>query len=148
MCRRGQDGEQVAVICLDLNSLKRVNETFGYTMGDAVLQAFAKRLTHTLEGVGLEPDRLSISRFGGDEFIVVLRQREARDAALKWRKPAHRHSCSPSPTNSLEFFSAPSVGFAIYPDDGADVATIFKFADTAMYQAESLAAQSRPTCLR
>ena len=135
-----QDGEQVAVICLDLNSLKRVNETFGYTMGDAVLQAFAKRLTHTLEGVGLEPDRVSISRFGGDEFIVVLRQREARDAALNVAQACAQAFVQPITHELLEFYSAPSVGFAIYPDDGADVTTIFKFADTAMHQAESLGA--------
>ena len=135
--RAQQKNERVAVICLDLNSLKRVNDTFGHAMGDSVLKAFAARLTSTLANIVTEPDRLLISRFGGDEFIIVLRQTQAGDAALEVAQACADAFKLPITHDSLEFFSAPSIGFAVYPDDGADVATILRFADTAMYQAEA-----------
>jgi diguanylate cyclase len=129
--------ENVAVIYIDLNSLKRVNDTFGHTMGDAVLQAFAKRLVQTVDQFEIEPARLMISRLGGDEFVVVLRGRAARPCATRIA-----HACSevfkqPITHDALEFYSSPNMGIAVYPEDGADVATVFKHADTAMYQAKA-----------
>jgi diguanylate cyclase (GGDEF)-like protein len=129
--------ESVAVIYVDLNSLKRVNDTFGHTMGDAVLQAFAKRLVQTVDQFQIEPERLLISRLGGDEFVVALRGRAARACAMRIA-----HSCSevfkqPITHDALEFYSAPNIGVAVYPEDGADVATVFKHADTAMYQSKT-----------
>lgn len=132
-----RENESVAVICLDLYSLKRVNDTFGHAMGDSVLKAFAARLTSTLASIATDSDRLLISRFGSDEFAIVLRHAQARDAALEVAQACASAFKQPITHDSLEFFAAPSVGFAVYPDDGADVATILKFADTAMYQAKS-----------
>lgn len=131
------DSESVAVIYIDLNSLKRVNDTFGHTMGDSVLQAFAKRLVQTVELFEIEPARLMISRLGGDEFVVVFRAHAARACALRIA-----HSCSevfkqPITHDALEFYSAPNIGIAMYPEDGADIATVFKHADTAMYQSKA-----------
>jgi diguanylate cyclase (GGDEF)-like protein len=132
-----RDNEGVAVICLDLYSLKRVNDTFGHAMGDAVLKAFATRLTATVASFATKPERLLISRFGSDEFVIVLRQPQARDGALQIAQACVQAFNLPITHDSLEFFAAPGIGFAVYPDDGADVATVLKFADTAMYQAKA-----------
>lgn len=131
--------ENVAVICLDLNSLKRVNDTFGHAMGDAVLKAFARTLSETVERFGAEPERLLIARFGGDEFMVVLRHASARYFGLQIATACSEAFKQPITHESLEFYSAPSIGLALYPDDGSDVATVFKHADAAMYQARASA---------
>lgn len=129
--------ECVAVICLDLNSLKRVNDTFGHAMGDAVLKAFAARLQLTVDKLGIAPERLVVSRFGGDEFVIVVRDTLARSRAIQIANLCCEAFKQAITHDALEFFSSPSVGFAIYPDDGTDVATVCKFADTAMYQARA-----------
>ncbi|HEY4366789.1 MAG TPA: EAL domain-containing protein [Steroidobacteraceae bacterium] len=129
--------ESVAVLVLDLNSLKRVNDTFGHSMGDAVLQAFATRLIRMVELFGVEPERLTISRFGGDEFVIVVRDSSARSLAIRMANACCEAFKQPLVHDALEFYSSPSLGLAVYPDDGADIATVLKYADTAMYQAKA-----------
>jgi diguanylate cyclase (GGDEF)-like protein len=133
--------ESVAVVYLDLNGFKRVNDSFGHAVGDAVLQTVAGKLTAALEPFQSTDEhahqRLSVARFGGDEFVILLRDRAARERAL-----ALAHACcdafrEPIAYGGLEFYSGPSIGLAVYPDDGTDVATVLKHADTAMYQAKS-----------
>ena len=130
-------GECVAVICLDIASLKRVNDTFGHAMGDAVLRAFATRLSETVERFGAEARRLLIARFGGDEFVVVLRHASARSFGLQVATACAEAFRLPITHEALEFYAAPSVGLAVYPDDGPDVSTVLKHADTAMYQSRA-----------
>ena len=130
-------GECVAVICLDIASLKRVNDTFGHSMGDAVLRAFATRLAQTVERFGAESRRLLIARFGGDEFVVVLRHASARSFGVQVATACAEAFREPITHEALEFYAAPSVGLAVYPDDGPDVSTVLKHADTAMYQSRA-----------
>ena len=129
--------ESVAVIYLDLNSFKRVNDTFGHSVGDAVLRTVAGRLTRALEPYRAEYPHLLLARFGGDEFVIVLRHASARALGVHLAGVCNEAFKEPIEYDSLEFYSAPSIGLAVYPDDGADVATVFKHADTAMYQAKS-----------
>ena len=129
--------EHVAVVCIDLNSLKRVNDTFGHAMGDAVLRAFALRLSRTLDAFGLDSDRMLIARLGGDEFVVVLRHPLARKQGLAIAAACTEAFKQPLTQDALEFYSSPNIGVAVFPDDGADVATVFKNANTAMYQAKA-----------
>jgi diguanylate cyclase (GGDEF)-like protein len=129
--------ESVAVICLDINSLKRVNDTFGHSMGDAVLGAFASRLLQTVERFGVTAERLMIARFGGDEFVVLLRHPSARSFGVQAANACSEAFRQPIVQEALEFYPAPSIGLAVYPDDGADVSTVLKHADTAMYQARA-----------
>ena len=89
------------------------------------------------------PERLVIARFGGDEFVVVLRHAQARAVGMQIAGGVHDAFSEPITHDALEFYSAPSIGMAVFPDDGADVATVFKHADTAMYQAKSGATGSR-----
>jgi diguanylate cyclase (GGDEF)-like protein len=134
--------ERVAVIYLDLNNFKRVNDTFGHAVGDAVLQDVATRLSQTLVQFEGRFDRVVAARFGGDEFVILVRQARARSIAVEIAVACFRALKDPIGYDGLEFYSGPSIGAAIFPDDGADVASVFKNADTAMYQAKSAAADS------
>ena len=132
-----ESNESVAVIYMDLNSFKRVNDTFGHAVGDAVLRTVAGRLTRALEPYKSAHPQLMVARFGGDEFVVVLRHASARSVGVQLANVCNEAFKEPIEYDSLEFYSAPSIGVAVYPDDGVDVATVFKHADTAMYQAKS-----------
>ncbi len=130
-------GETVAVTYLDLNSFKRVNDTFGHAVGDAVLHDVAGKLERALIPFKAAYEHLLVARFGGDEFVILLRHASARAAAREIADACAVALREPATYDGLEFYSAPSIGMAVYPDDGADVATVVKHADTAMYQAKA-----------
>jgi diguanylate cyclase (GGDEF)-like protein len=132
--------EQVAVIYMDLNNFKRVNDTFGHSVGDAVLQNVAGKLTRLVSRFQAEYADVSVARFGGDEFVVLVRHAAARRLASEIAGACHETLKDPIAHAGLEFYSAPSIGVAVYPDDGLDVATVLKHADTAMYQSKAGAA--------
>ena len=129
--------EEVAILYLDLNSFKRINDTFGHAVGDAVLRVVAARLRHTLEQFPGVHQHASVSRFGGDEFVILLRHPQARALALEVAQACVSAFKEPIAYEGLEFYSAPSIGLAVYPQDGRDVQTVLKHADTAMYQVKS-----------
>jgi diguanylate cyclase len=135
-----QSGEAVAVIYLDLNSFKRINDTFGHSVGDAVLCTVAGKLTRAVEVLSGEPTHMSLARFGGDEFVILVRHSDARTLALRLAEKCSAAFREPILHEGLEFYSAPSIGVAVYPQDGGDVATVLKHADTAMYQAKTASA--------
>jgi diguanylate cyclase (GGDEF)-like protein len=135
-----QSAEEVAVIYQDLNSFKRINDTFGHSVGDAVLCTVAGKLTRAVESLGEEPTHLSLARFGGDEFVIIVRHQDARTLALRLAEKCSAAFKQPILHQGLEFYSAPSIGVAVYPQDGSDVATVLKHADTAMYQAKTASA--------
>jgi diguanylate cyclase (GGDEF)-like protein len=134
--------QQVAVIYMDLNSFKRVNDTFGHSVGDAVLKSVSVKLERVLAPFQAAHDAVSVARFGGDEFVVLVGEAQARSVALEIAAACSAALNEPVSHDGLEFYSAPSIGVAVYPDDGPDVATVFKHADTAMYQAKSGASSS------
>jgi diguanylate cyclase (GGDEF)-like protein len=129
-------GESVAVIYLDLNSFKRVNDSFGHAAGDAVLRTVAASLTRTLTSWAADIPHVFLARFGGDEFVVLVRHPEAGAVAMRLAKAFSGASAQPIVYNGLEFYSTPSIGLAVFPTDGDDVATVLKHADTAMYHAK------------
>jgi diguanylate cyclase len=129
--------DQVAILYLDLNSFKRINDTFGHSVGDAVLQVVAERLWRTLGRSRARHQDSQVARFGGDEFVILLRDSAARELAIEIARDCAAVFKEPIAYEGLEFYSTPSIGLAVYPDDGADVATVLKHADTAMYQAKS-----------
>jgi diguanylate cyclase (GGDEF)-like protein len=133
---------QVAVIYLDLNSFKRVNDTFGHAVGDIVLRIVAGKLEGSVNALRAEYAHLSVARFGGDEFVILLSHSAVRDAASSIAAACCAALKEPITHDGLEFYSAPSVGIAVYPEDGSDVATLIRNADTAMYLAKTGAAAS------
>ncbi|MDE2263468.1 MAG: EAL domain-containing protein [Gammaproteobacteria bacterium] len=135
-----RSAENVAVVYLDLNSFKRINDTFGHSVGDAVLCTVAGKLARAVEDLAAQPAHVSLARFGGDEFVILLRHEDARTLALRLAEKCSAAFKEPILHEGLEFYSAPSIGMAVYPQDGRDVATVLKHADTAMYQAKTAGA--------
>jgi diguanylate cyclase (GGDEF)-like protein len=134
--------DEVAVIYVDLNSFKRVNDTFGHTVGDAVLKSVAARLARVIAPFQSANHSVSVARFGGDEFVVLVSDAHASCVALGIAGACTAALNDPITHEGLEFYSAPSIGIAVYPDHGPDVATVLKHADTAMYQAKAGASGS------
>jgi diguanylate cyclase (GGDEF)-like protein len=127
----------VGFIYLDLNSFKRVNDSFGHSVGDIVLKKVAEVLAHTLTPFESQSTHSSLARLGGDEFVILVRDPSARTRALDIANACCTALEEPILCGQLEFFATPSVGVAIFPDDGNDVETLLKHADTAKYQAKS-----------
>jgi diguanylate cyclase (GGDEF)-like protein len=122
--------KQVAVLFLDLDGFKHINDSLGHPIGDKLLQSVAKRLADCVRGSD------TVSRLGGDEFVVLLsalEQGEDTAAAAKrmLRLVAETHSIA-----GRDLHITASIGISVYPDDGLDAETLIKNADTAMYQAK------------
>lgn len=124
-----RSGESLAVMFLDLDHFKDINDTLGHSIGDQLLMAVAKRLKSALR----EEDTLS--RQGGDEFILILPDSEAKGAALIAAKLIEVVSL-PCQIEHHELIVTPSIGIAIYPHDGVTIELLSKNADTAMYCAK------------
>jgi diguanylate cyclase (GGDEF)-like protein len=138
-----ESGQIMAVLYLDLDNFKRVNDTLGHAVGDELLTVVAARLRHSLRpndaaGPDLEssPRSNHIGRLGGDEFIVLLPNvRSAADAAaIANRLIADLQAPMQLARHSLVI--TPSVGISLYPTDGSDVDTLLRNADLAMYFAK------------
>src|SRR6185437_7263153 len=109
------NSESVAIVYLDLNSFKRVNDTFGHSVGDAVLRTVADKLTRASGQPQPPSAQVSVSRFGGDEFVILVRQAEARSIAVGIAEQCSAAFKAPIQYDGLEFYSAPSIGIAVYP---------------------------------
>jgi len=137
MAQAAARGQSVALIYMDLNSFKRVNDTFGHAVGDAVLRTVASRLQAAVAGFEEMGTQLLVSRLGGDEFVVVVAAQDARGMGHTVADACRTALAQSIAFDALEFHCAPSIGMAVYPDDGTDVATVLKNADTAMYQSKA-----------
>jgi diguanylate cyclase (GGDEF)-like protein/PAS domain S-box-containing protein len=120
----------VAVLYLDLDRFKVINDTLGHGVGDELLKAVAERLARAVRASD------TVARPGGDEFIIVLAdvasETDVRSVADKIVMTFN----DPFIVDENEFFISPSIGISIYPNDGTDVDTLIKNADAAMYQAK------------
>jgi len=121
---------KVAVLFLDLDGFKYINDSLGHPVGDKLLQSIAGRLRACVRGSD------TVSRQGGDEFVVLLSELQyVEDAAVSARRilkaVAGAHSI-----DQHELHITTSIGASVYPDDGGDAETLIKNADTAMYQAK------------
>ena len=122
--------KKVAVLFLDLDGFKHINDSLGHPIGDKLLQSIAKRLVDCIRGSD------SVSRQGGDEFVVLLLDLEhAEDAAVTARRMLQAVA-QPHPIDQRDLHVTASIGVSVYPDDGLDADTLIKNADTAMYQAK------------
>ena len=121
---------QVALLFLDLDGFKHINDSLGHATGDKLIQSIATRLTDCLRA----PD--TISRLGGDEFVVLLPElRQPEDAAIT-AKRLLRTLGEGHYIGGHDLHVTTSIGVSVYPDDGLDAETLIKNADTAMYQAK------------
>jgi diguanylate cyclase (GGDEF)-like protein len=131
--------EPVSFVYMDLNGFKRINDTFGHTVGDDVLRIVAQRLTQAISTYQAADNRIVLSRFGGDEFVLVVHGRTP-GVGLEVARACHETLGTPISYKPAEFFTIPSVGVATFPEDGTDAETVLKHADTAMYHAKSTGA--------
>ncbi|MGA7595899.1 MAG: EAL domain-containing protein [Gallionella sp.] len=124
-----RSNSQLVVMFLDIDHFKNVNDNLGHRVGDALLVEIAKRLKSAMR------DEDTVSRLGGDEFILLLPNTDADGAAHVAEKLLERISrlCK---IEQHELVVTPSIGIAIYPDDGNDFETLSQCADVAMYRAK------------
>jgi len=122
---------KVAVLFLDLDGFKQVNDSHGHAVGDKLLCSVAKRLKASVR----TPD--TVIRNGGDEFILVLQEMKQPNQASITAKRVLKTVADPHKVGELELHVTASVGVSIYPEDGQDAETLIKNADTAMYQAKA-----------
>ncbi len=123
-------GDMLAVLFLDLDQFKAVNDSLGHPVGDQLLSAVAKRLAGSLR----ENDFLA--RLGGDEFVVLLPGLGYREDAARVARKLIEALRSPLAIGEHELTVSVSIGIAVYPEDGEDVSTLLKHADVAMYSAK------------
>jgi diguanylate cyclase (GGDEF)-like protein/PAS domain S-box-containing protein len=122
--------KQTAVMFVDLDRFKNINDSLGHAAGDRVLKECAERLVRQLRVVD------TICRMGGDEFVVVLPEiKRASDAANVAAKILETVS-QPFKVEERELHITPSVGIAVFPDDGRDAESLIRNADAAMYHAK------------
>jgi diguanylate cyclase (GGDEF)-like protein len=126
----GRTGCKVALLFLDLDNFKTVNDSLGHVAGDLLIKAVAQRLGECLR------DNDTVSRQGGDEFLVVLPALPDREAIMPVLLKIMARLQEPFYSSGHEISTSISVGVAIYPDDGADFDTLMKKSDMAMYRAK------------
>ena len=126
-----RSGQPFAVMFVDLDHVKRINDSLGHPVGDQVIATIGQRIAEML--------RLgdTVARIGGDEFVVLLenltRENDAAAVAIKVMNVVG----TPLKVEGREFVLTASIGVALYPKDGADAATLLRNADTALYRAKA-----------
>lgn len=140
---------KLAVLFLDLDGFKNINDTMGHTVGDIILQGAASRLQNSTRSSDFisrsdtNPSEIELARLGGDEFTVVIpnlnRTEDALILAHRIREAMHQ----PFYLETRDVILTASIGIALYPDDGKDVESLLKNADTAMYHAKN---EGRDNC--
>jgi diguanylate cyclase (GGDEF)-like protein/PAS domain S-box-containing protein len=124
-------GKQVALLFVDLDYFKRINDSLGHAVGDLVLQSAALRLSACVRTTD------TVCRQGGDEFVILLGEIEQpQDAALVAEKLLGALA-EPQMIGQHEIHVTLSIGISVYPDDGIDTDTVMQNADTAMYHAKA-----------
>lgn len=130
MHQADRTNSQIALLFLDLDNFKTINDSLGHAVGDALLKEVAQRL------LGCVRESDTVSRQGGDEFLVVLPDLRGMDAITPVLQKIRDQLQLPFECDGHELTTSASIGIALYPDDGRDFDTLLKKADTAMYQAK------------
>ncbi len=133
-------GNRLALIYLDLDRFKRINDTFGHAVGDALLCAVAERLTSSIcpgakEGLDI-PEGTEISRLGGDEFTIVVPELISDEQMEALYMLVQSTLIAPFSCEGHQIVISPSIGVALYPEHGTDEHQLLMRADTAMYRAK------------
>jgi diguanylate cyclase (GGDEF)-like protein len=124
--------KQVALLLLDLDGFKSVNDRLGHMIGDKLLQRIAERLISSIRGGD------TACRYGGDEFVILLAEVEDAESALAVARKLHAHlTKQPYFVDEHSFAITASIGIAVHPCDGSSHEDLISRADTAMYLAKS-----------
>ncbi|HEY3327830.1 MAG TPA: EAL domain-containing protein [Novimethylophilus sp.] len=125
-----REGTLVALLFLDLDQFKSVNDTLGHETGDRLLQDVAERLGNCVR------DTDTISRLGGDEFVILLTDLQNVDTITPVAHKILGHLANPFAIRDRVLNISASIGISLYPNDGANAETLLKLADAAMYHAK------------
>ncbi len=128
--------EKVAVLFLDLDRFKLVNDTFGHSFGDLLLKEVAVRLSEAIPVNGI------VSRQGGDEFMIILLDVKSRSEVIRSVGKINKAFAKPIVIDDHELFIKNSIGISMYPEDGDTAEQLIKNADTAMYHSKEVAGGS------
>ena len=152
LAQAARQRREIALLYVDLDQFKRVNDSFGHSVGDALLREAAARLSqavrsgdcvvrgesdgHPLFDIDTQAD--TVARFGGDEFIVVVGELRYSEDAARVSQRIIASLEQPFVVEGKELFVGASIGIALYPADGRDQESLLKNADAAMYLAKDL----------
>ncbi|MGQ9581618.1 MAG: EAL domain-containing protein [Armatimonadota bacterium] len=128
--RAKKENRLLAVMFLDIDRLKVINDSLGHSVGDKLIKAVAKRLSESLGKTGF------LARMGGDEFTVLLNDISSVEQAAARANKLLESLAKPLMVDEKEFYVTTSLGISIFPDHGQDVETLVRSADTAMYKAK------------
>ncbi len=123
-------GQPLALLFLDLDRFKLINDTLGHDVGDLLIQAVAKRLAEEVRRGDL------VARLGGDEFTIITEGVNSAEDAVQVAEKMLKVLSLPFTLSGREVFVTASIGIALYPFDGADSTSLMKNADAAMYRAK------------
>jgi diguanylate cyclase (GGDEF)-like protein/PAS domain S-box-containing protein len=140
--RARHSADKLAVLFLDLDGFKTVNDTLGHATGDLILQWSADRLSQGIRPSDLaaraDPTDAGLARLGGDEFTVMIPNMAHGEDALVVAHRIRELMRRPFKVDGREVVLTTSIGIAVFPEDGEDAAELLKHADTAMYHAKDL----------
>lgn len=142
-------GSKLAVLFLDLDGFKSINDTMGHNTGDVILQSTADRLQSStrpsdfISRSNSDHSEVKLARLGGDEFTVVIPNLPRAEDALILAHRIREAMRRPFHLESRDVVLTASIGIALYPDDGEDAEALLKHADTAMYHAKN---EGRDNC--
>jgi diguanylate cyclase (GGDEF)-like protein len=129
--RRADDAHPFALLFIDLNNFKHINDTLGHDVGDDVLRLMGQRMRENLRTDDV------VARYAGDEFVVLLNNVPGREAAERVRDALNDRLNAPleisQGAHSIVLEHGATIGLALYPENGQDVATLMANADQAMY---------------
>jgi diguanylate cyclase (GGDEF)-like protein len=120
--------QQVVLLFLDLDGFKHINDTLGHTVGDAILQQVALRLTNCIRRSD------TACRFGGDEFVVLLPEHEGKRAVATIAQKIRAQIAAPFVIDGVAIEMTTSLGMATYPTDDDDLNSLIQACDEAMYR--------------
>jgi diguanylate cyclase (GGDEF)-like protein/PAS domain S-box-containing protein len=127
----GRSDDKVALMFVDLDDFKKVNDTLGHDAGDVLIYEAAQRLRRVVR----ESD--TVARLGGDEFLIIIQQIQGLNAIETIAQNIIEQFGSPFTLDGAEFIVTTSLGITLYPDDGTDARELMRAADLAMYQSKA-----------
>lgn len=127
LARNGPQGEPLAVMFLDLDGFKEINDSLGHAQGDLLLQSVASRLRGCLSHWD------TVARTGGDEFLILLPSIQGKADAVEVARKILETLATTHDSNQKELFITTSIGISLYPENGQDAETLVRQADMAMY---------------
>jgi len=130
LAQASENGWQVAVLCIDMDLFKNVNDTLGHAIGDELLRQFGSRLVRCVR------PQDTVGRLGGDEFALIVLMQDDKDVAVLTAKKICDAMREPFELRGNHVVVTASIGITVHPVDASDPDTLMKYADTAMYRAK------------